>query len=85
MELRLYFSIRARGRRAVRESRHVFAVAGSHATAVLLAAASPLEEKGARQFCLSLTPPSELPPWPPELRAEFLPRDLAVVAGKVCR
>ena len=37
---------RARGRRAVRESRHVSAVAGSHAAAVLLAAAPPLEEEG---------------------------------------
>ncbi|XP_020983674.1 uncharacterized protein LOC110274165 [Arachis duranensis] len=42
-------------------------------------------KRRARQFCLSLPPPSELPPSPPELQVEFLPRDPAAVAGKVCR
>ncbi|XP_057746525.1 uncharacterized protein LOC130965779 [Arachis stenosperma] len=44
---------RARGRRAVREIRHVSAVAGSHAAAVLLAAAPLLEEESSP--VLSLT------------------------------
>ncbi|QHN77967.1 uncharacterized protein DS421_19g657430 [Arachis hypogaea] len=47
---------RARGRRAVRESRHVSSVASSHAAAVLLAAAPSLEEEGSP--VLSLTEPS---------------------------
>ncbi|QHO35206.1 uncharacterized protein DS421_9g273590 [Arachis hypogaea] len=65
---------RARRRRAVRESHHVSAVAGSHVATCSLPLCRRWKIR-ARQFCLSLPPPSELLPWPPKLWAEFLPHE----------